>query len=360
MNNSLDNCMDKVYNIILVWLKYHTRIMRRFVVAILSVFLMVSCSDSKYDFDFKSTSQALDCYQSFCDETKGKDIAHSKDVVAVLKEWKEVRDTVLSFLQKDSAYYAHSWILSRYSSIDDSIRSRLLNMVLEKNFSLKDVAVIKRGSSVYSKDVDVTASVAGILPFFSRLDSIPLYHADKNKVLSRYRDFLQSAKKKGCGNAGELKEFVREEDRIFRTFLYNLAEMSDENLSDITKGTEEICNSIFKSASQGKIDSKTTLLIMSCRSNRRILLNAETCIESLRKHRKLSLSQKKAYYWMAIQPFVSIDQLGWAALSDEQFCRICKAADEIHRLDRNSHESKDLGNVSHIVNLILKLYLTSY
>ena len=63
---------------------------------------------------------------------------------------------------------------------------------------------------------------------------------------------------------------------------------------------------------------------------------------------------------MAIQPFVSIDQLGWAALSDEQFCRICKAADEIHRLDRNSHVSKDLGNVSHMVNLILKLYLTSY
>ena len=45
--------MDKVYNIILVWLNYHTRIMKRFIVAILSVFLMVSCSDSKYDFDSK-------------------------------------------------------------------------------------------------------------------------------------------------------------------------------------------------------------------------------------------------------------------------------------------------------------------
>ena len=88
---------------------YHTRIIKRFIVAILSVFLMVSCSDSKYDFDFKSTSQALDCYQSFCDETKGKEIAHSEDVVSVLKEWEEVRDTVLSFLQKDSAYYALSF-----------------------------------------------------------------------------------------------------------------------------------------------------------------------------------------------------------------------------------------------------------
>ena len=88
---------------------YHTRIIKRFIVAILSLFLMVSCSDSKYDFDFKSTSQALDCYQSFCDETKGKEIAHSEDVVSVLKEWKEVRDTVLSFLQKDSAYYVLSF-----------------------------------------------------------------------------------------------------------------------------------------------------------------------------------------------------------------------------------------------------------
>lgn len=82
----LDNCMDKVYNVILVWLNNHTRMMAKPIFGLLSVFVLLSCSHGKYDFDFKSADQALKCYQSLCNEMKGKKSITSKDAVPVLQE----------------------------------------------------------------------------------------------------------------------------------------------------------------------------------------------------------------------------------------------------------------------------------
>ena len=156
--------MDKVYDVILVWLNNHTRKMAKAFLFLFSVFVLLSCSHGKYDFDFKSADQALRCYQSLCSEMKGKKSITSKEAVPVLQEWHEVRDTVLSFLQKDSAYYAHSWIPGKYSSIDDSIRFHLLNTMLEQNYSLKDVAIIKRGSSIFIDDKRFSLSFQGSIP----------------------------------------------------------------------------------------------------------------------------------------------------------------------------------------------------
>lgn len=352
--------MDKVYDVILVWLNNHTRKMVKAFLFLLSVFVLLSCSHGKYDFDFKSSDQALKCYQSLCNEMKGKKTITSKEAVPVLQEWLEVRDTVLSFLQKDSAYYAHSWIPSKYSSIDDSIRFHLLNTMLEQNYSLKDVAIIKRGSSIFIDDKEVKESSKEIQSFFSRLDSVTLYNTNKETVLSMYRDFLHRTHKDGIRSVEDLKTFIKLEDRIFRTFLNHLAEMDGENLSDITKDTEDICNEIFRSASQGKIDCKSALLYMSSRSNRRILLNSEVSVDGLKKHGKMTPSQQNAYYWMSIQPFVAVDPLGMSVLSEEQFERMCKVADDIHRLDRTGQLGTDSGKISQMVNLILKMYLTTF
>ena len=360
MANPLDNYMDKVYNVILVWLNNHTRTKQNLILALFAFITLLSCSDGKYDFGFKSPDDALGCYQKFCTETKGKKSFTSKEVVPVLNEWHEVRDTVLAYLQKDSAYYAHSWIPYKYSSIDDSIRFHLLNIMLEQNYTMKDIAIIKRGSSLYAQDEDVIKSAKEIQPFFSRLDSIHIYNTNKESILSMYRDFLSVTLEDGVSNLDQLKVFVKIEDRIFRTFLHHLAEMDGENLSDITKDTEEICNGIFRSASQEKLDSKETLLYMSMRSNRRILLNAETCINAFRSHKKMAPSQLNAYYWMSIQPFVAIDPFGMAMLSDNDFERICNVADEVHRIDRNGQTGEDSGKLSQMIKLILKMYLTTY
>ena len=49
----LDNCMDKVYDVILVWLNNHTRRVANSFFGLLSIFVLLSCSHGKYDFDFK-------------------------------------------------------------------------------------------------------------------------------------------------------------------------------------------------------------------------------------------------------------------------------------------------------------------
>lgn len=351
--------MDMVYNNVLVWLKYHTLNTCNMLLMAMGILLLLSCSNSKYDFDFTSKENALECYQVFCDEVNSHKSLSSKEAIAVLSEWQEVRDTVLSYLEHDSTYHAHSWIPYKYSSIDDSIRNHLLTAMLEQKYTFKDVALIKRGASIYAKDQDVRSSSEELKPFFSRLDSIHIYNTDKESVLSMYRQFLSITQKNGIKDINDLQSFISMEDRIFRTFLNHLSEMDGENLSDISETTEAICNDIFRSASQGRLDSKNTLLYMSMRTNRRILLNAETSVEGIRNLKKMSSMKLNAYYWMTIQPFVAIDPFGMALLSDHQFARICKIADELHRLDRSNYLGEDSGKLPQMINLILKMYLTA-
>ena len=358
MAESPANCMDKDCNIKLVWYRNQTRRCLLALFTAFASFMLLSCS-SKYDFDFDNSDDAIECYQKFCDGIKSKDKMTSTEAVEVMNEWQEVRDTVLAFIQDDSAYYAHSWLPSHYNAIEDSVKQHLLNVMLEQDYSLKDIAIIRHGTSIYAKDEDVTKSAAEIMPFFSRLDSIHIYNTNKESILSMYRDFLSITRKNGIKNIKELQSFISMEDRIFRTFLHHLSEMNGENMSDITEQTELICNDVFRSAGQGKLDSKEVLLYMAIRTNRRILLNAETCITGLETIRKMPEAQQNAYYWMAIQPFVSIDPFGMAVLSHDQFERICKVADDLQRLDRSGKTGADKGKLPQMVNLILKMYITT-
>ena len=102
--------MDKVYDVRLVWLNNHTRMMANAFLFLLSVFVLLSCSHGKYDFDFKSADHALKCYQSLCNETKGKKSITSKEAVPILQEWHESTPTKREKKQKKA--YPNGYALS--------------------------------------------------------------------------------------------------------------------------------------------------------------------------------------------------------------------------------------------------------
>ncbi|MDO4497406.1 MAG: hypothetical protein Q4B58_06225 [Bacteroidales bacterium] len=321
--------------------------------------VLVSCASGKYDFDFANSSEALGCYQQFSADLQDKSKVTSKEAASIIKEWHEVRDTVLAYLQTDSAYYAHAWLPARYSRTDDSVKTQIINLVLAQNYSLKDVAIIKRGSSLFADEEEVKTTVREVYPFFSRLDSIATYETDKHSILSMYRSFLRLTQSNGFNTTDDLAAFIQHEDRIFRTFLLHFGEFQGEDLTDVTQITESLCKSIFQSATQGKLDSKTTLLYMSMRSNRRILQNAEVCIGEFKSRRKMEPALQNAYYWICLQPFITIDPLGMTLLTEAQFEHVCSVADELQRLDKSGRTGADAGRLPQMVNLLLKLYLTS-
>lgn len=77
---------------------------------------------------------------------------------------------------------------------------------------------------------------------------------------------------------------------------------------------------ITESVHKGKMNENQTLLLMSMRSNRRLIQNAKQCISDLKNGKvKSGDSQKKAaYMWMTIQPLVAMDDYDVCQLSKEQ------------------------------------------
>ena len=94
------------------------------------------------------------------------------------------------------------------------------------------------------------------------------------------------------------------------------------------------------------------------RTNRRLIQNTQSCIESIRRKDKLSDKQQEAYYWMLIQPYIAIDTFGMAVLTPEQDKMLVSYADEIQRMEQTHKLGKNRRTLSEMSNLMLKLYIS--
>ena len=94
--------------------------------------------------------------------------------------------------------------------------------------------------------------------------------------------------------------------------------MGNDSLSDITYMTEDVCAKIFLAASVRKIKARDAIAIMSMRTARRLLQNSLRCIDNINHLPMQNSLQRNAYLWMIIQPYISIDNLTIASLTEAE------------------------------------------
>ena len=116
---------------------------------------------------------------------------------------------------------------------------------------------------------------------------------------------------------------------------------------------------IFRNAANGGIDSKKALVLMSMRTNRRLILNAKTCLENISQGHRLTEEQQNAYFWMIIQPYIAIDSFGMAVLTNAQKNELTEMADTIHRLYTTHRLKSSVHSLDEICDMILKLFIYS-
>ena len=197
--------------------------------------------------------------------------------------------------------------------------------------------------------------------FFEGMDSIPLYKGDKTRILTTYYFFLEKVKKEGIANQAQFLAFLKTEDRLFRTFLSHLHEMSDVSVSHITRGTKDVCKMIAQSSKKGNFPARDAVAYMAVRTNRRIIANAQTCIADVKNGKITSVEQKTAYFWMILQPFLSIDDFGMAMLSEKQRKDLVQlsidALGAITNLSRSLQMDKTMTDG--LPDMFIKLYISS-
>lgn len=154
---------------------------------------------------------------------------------------------------------------------------------------------------------------------------------------------------------------MHEEDRHFRTFLANIDECSSMGMTEITNNTADICSNIYKAASEGILPTSETLVLMSMRTDRRLILNAQVCHDVLKRGKIKSANQANAYLWMMLQPYLSMDALAIAMLTPQQIQAMTDIAKDypaiITRMEGKHFVNKDVSNK--IPAQLMRLYIST-
>ena len=282
-----------------------------------AIFTLASCGKSTDDSMFHTSERAVNAYKTYLSKMRGMESLSTENLIVAINDWQTLRDSVFVRIAKDTANHIHAKYESTIQMLHDSLQTEFIRLANSTPKTFKDVLLIKEQTSPYRQDTELAQAVAIAEPFFYSLDSIPLYRKTAKNIVSVYKTFLAQTLKSGINSKDELLDFIREEDRLFRSFLAHLPELADANLSAITDGTEQCCLSVFQSAEDGRLSYQDALIYFAKRIDRRIVLNALACRNDINQDKVKKDAQARAYVWMLLQPYISLDNFSMAVLSDK-------------------------------------------
>lgn len=336
----------------------NTRLSSFFHLLFLCALLMTASCGTNNQYDFKSSDDALRKYESFLRSANAESLGNAEKMATFINQWHEWSDTVYHFIEKDPAFTAHAGLSMRYDAITDSIRMSLFNLM--PDCTLSDVAYIKLHTSIYNKETALDSIKQKASTFFSVLDKTAEYTVINNNV-GQYTRFLRLTTKNGIHTFKDLLEFIKAEDIHFRTFLAHIDECSTMDMTEITNTTADICSDIYKTASRKELPADETLVYMSMRTNRRLVLNAKVCHEALKRGKIKDGRHTNAYLWMMMQPYIAMDAFGIAMLTPEQAQTITDIAKDypaiISRLDSKHLIDKEAS--SKLPLQLMRLYIST-
>ena len=319
-----------------------------------------SCSEN-HDYHFKNSTEALQQYRDFHHSIAAVHNIHAEKLADFICQWRELSDTVYSFIRKDPAFTSHASLSMSFQDTSDSVRAELFR--LAEDCSLSDVAYVRMHTSPYRNDVQHDSTRRKATAFFTALDRQNLYHNKGNarEKVALYRSFLADTQRHGIHSHQELLSFLQAEDRHFRSFLSTIGDYSDVGLEDVTKMTRQICADIYRSASENRLETEDAMVYMGMRSCRRLLLNAQVCTDLIREGKVDSESQANAYLWMSLQPFLSMDAFAISLLTEAQQQQMMELAASYPEISERlaKKEYADPERLARIPEQLMRLYIAT-
>lgn len=162
----------------------------------------------------------------------------------------------------------------------------------------------------------------------------------------------------------QLLDFIKEEDKCFRSLMNYLSKIPNGDLQNLTNATTAIFDNIYSSVGKKEDDvNDRTMLYLTMRFNRRIIQNAMACRKDILNNQRLDRDQRANYKWMLIQPFMAIDDYSTAVLTEKQRETLLQLTDELPallgKLDVQKNENEQIKLTNVLANYFLKSYLST-
>ena len=107
-------------------------------------------------------------------------------------------------------------------------------------------------------------------------------------------------------------------------------------------------------------DKSEIVILLAMRNNRRLLQNAEACLESLHRLHRTDNGQATAYQWMILQPWISLDGFAYALMNDEQIRTMEKLAEKTPKALAKLEGADFPLDADGLPTLLIKTFILGY
>ncbi len=324
---------------------------------------LTACSDEKKQYVFENTEQAVNACQQELSRIRNMKNLPIEKLAAVTQNWITLQDSSFATLVRDTTVKYNSNISEYYFSISDSIREEITRLALEKKRSMSDVVFLKVHTARDRENIQKQKDYKNAVAFYDNLDETPTFKTAEESV-NNYDSLLLH--RQTFQKEGELLEFIKEEDRCFRSLMEYLSEVNQKDLENITAETSQIFQELYEST-QANPDhpvSSRLLIYLSMRFNRRIIQNAEAVVRDIEHHKKLETYQVANYRFMLLQPFISIDSYSMSVITAEQEKKLAEIAEKLPKLlsqlDGKDFDKSKKNDIEKLPEILTEYFLKSY
>jgi hypothetical protein len=280
--------------------------------------ILVSCG-SKTDVQSKAYSnstEALADYASYLDRTSAKKNVATKDLIALVQEWKELDDTIANRFFAEAYTDKSTDADSSYVNLREKIIDGFANLVDTRQRSLEDYLDVMTALTKTSQDSLVTS----LHRFYGSMDGTKTYGLGNAATVVRYEQMLSEAIAKGLHSKPDVFTFLRAEDKSFRSFLEHLPTLGNIQLTTVRDNTSVLLKQIVELAAEkdGVFSPQEVVTIITMRNTRRLMQNALQCVNDITTGKVGKDEQAAAYMWMLLQPWVSFDSYAFTLMSEAQ------------------------------------------
>lgn len=331
--------------------------------AITGLTIALTACNSKSKFNFQTTDEAITaCRQELSKITPLKQ-ADISLLVAITNNWMELRDSTMMCFVRDSVTQTDTETVKQFVAVADSFRTEITRLATATPRTMADIVQLKVETAEGRNQLQKSKDYKKACKFYGQMDGTELYPTLKITLLA-YDKLLKEADP--FQKEGEMLDFIRKEDKCFRSLLTFLRYVPDGKLQEITDRTATLFDNLQQTtaARQGGEAGERVRMYLTMRFNRRIIQNAEMCCNDIGKKEVLTPQQANNYRWMVIQPYMAIDNYAAAALTSQQTETLTEMAEKLPEMlayiDGKDYDKSPKETTGKLAEILSGYFLTTY
>lgn len=321
-----------------------------------------ACSDKSNAFEFQNTAEAVSACRQVLSDLRGMKEPSIESLAKKAARWVALQDTTFSLMMRDSTIDSNSAIAIDFFMVSDSIRTEIERAVMEKKRTMKDILYLKIHTARDREKTLASEDFKAAKKFYEEADKQPTFK-DLQTTISEYKKLLKESNFK---KEQQMLEFIKKEDRCFRSLMLFLPQVTQEQLEIITQETATLFDNLYRNASadpENAVNSRI-MMYLSMRFNRRIVQNAMAVQRDIEKEVRLTEKQTANYRWMIIQPFLSIDNYAMATITEEQEECLNGIAEKLPRtlssLDGKDYDKSSKEETEKLTSVLTEYFVRAY